>query len=50
MKINIPIVVRLVGTNQEEGKRLLEASNFTSAETLAQAAQLAVDLAREKQL
>jgi len=47
MKIDIPLVVRLVGTNQEQGLRLLQQTNFTAAETLYQAAQLAVEHAKE---
>ena len=49
MKIKIPMVVRLIGTNQEEGRRLLEKANFSAAETLIQAAELAVNLAKEGQ-
>jgi succinyl-CoA synthetase, beta subunit len=49
IKLTIPMVVRLVGTNQEEGKRLLETAHFTPADTLVQAAQLAVSLAKEPQ-
>jgi succinyl-CoA synthetase beta subunit len=48
IKLTIPMVVRLVGTNQEEGKRLLESANFTPADTLVQAAELAVKLAKEQ--
>lgn len=35
----VPIVVRLVGTNAEEGLRLLADAKFTTSETLAGAAQ-----------
>lgn len=42
---DIPKVVRLVGTNEEEGRQLLEAANIpnmTTASTLSEAAQKAV--------
>jgi succinyl-CoA synthetase beta subunit len=44
----VPLVARLVGTNEEEGRAILEASryNLTTASTLASAAQLAVSAAR----
>jgi succinyl-CoA synthetase beta subunit len=41
----IPIVVRLVGTNQEEGERLLREARLPAAETLADAACQAVQMA-----
>ena len=49
VKIKVPLVVRLIGTNQEEGQRILHDAKFASAETLVQAAQMAVALAKEKQ-
>jgi len=44
LKTTIPIVIRLVGTNQEEGRRLIESSglSFIAENDLAQAAQKAV--------
>ncbi len=44
----VPMVVRLVGTNEEEGRRLLEGSDYRmiTATTLAEAAQKAVAAAR----
>jgi succinyl-CoA synthetase beta subunit len=50
MSISLPIVVRLDGTNAEEGRRLLtEAAqpNLRVAPTMLEAAQLAVESARE---
>ena len=38
----VPMVIRLVGTNAEEGRRLLAEANMITAETLADAAQKAV--------
>jgi succinyl-CoA synthetase beta subunit len=42
VKPNIPMVVRLVGTNAEEGRKLLADANMITAETLADAAKKAV--------
>jgi succinyl-CoA synthetase beta subunit len=44
----VPLVARLVGTNEEEGRAMLEASayNLITANTLASAAQLAVSAAQ----
>jgi succinyl-CoA synthetase beta subunit len=46
----VPIVVRLDGTNAEEGRRILAEANhprIVSAATMLQAAERAADLARE---
>jgi succinyl-CoA synthetase beta subunit len=48
MKPDVPMVVRLVGTNAEEGRKILEAANLPAAATLDEAAQLAVKLANER--
>ena len=47
MEVKVPIVVRMKGTNYEEGKRLLEESGLpiNVAETMAQGAEMAVKLA-----
>jgi len=47
VKVNIPIVVRMEGTNVEEGKRMLEESglNFISADDMWDGAKKAVELA-----
>jgi succinyl-CoA synthetase beta subunit len=42
VKPTIPMVVRLVGTNAEEGRRLLADAKMITAETLVDAAQKAV--------
>lgn len=45
IKVTLPMVVRLVGTNEEEGRRLIDEANIpnmVSAATLADAAQKAV--------
>jgi len=42
----VPMVARLVGTNEEEGRALLASANMMTAVTLAEAAQKAVAAAR----
>ncbi len=49
-KGNIPMVARLVGTNEDEGYKLLAKANMIMATSLADAAQKAVALAVESQL
>ena len=44
--IPVPIIVRLQGTNAEEGRKLLENAKMITAETLADAAQKSVAAAR----
>ncbi|MCC6261072.1 MAG: ADP-forming succinate--CoA ligase subunit beta [Anaerolineales bacterium] len=47
VKPKIPMVVRLVGTNAEEGRKLLESANMITAETLADAAKKSVEAAKK---
>ncbi len=46
VKPDVPMVVRLVGTNAEEGRQLLADANMITAETLADAAKKAVAAAK----
>ena len=46
IKRQVPMVVRLVGTNEAEGQRILADANLIPAATLAEAAQKAVEIAR----
>jgi len=46
VKPKVPMVVRLVGTNAEEGLKLLADANMTTADTLLDAAEKIVTLAR----
>jgi succinyl-CoA synthetase beta subunit len=46
VKPTIPMVVRLVGTNAEEGRKLLVDANMITAETLADAARKSVAAAK----
>lgn len=48
IKTEVPIVIRLVGTNSEEGRKILEEAGLKSAETLAEAAQKVVSVAKER--
>ena len=43
----VPMVARLVGTNEEEGRRILSEANMATARSLAEAAQRAVALAQQ---
>jgi succinyl-CoA synthetase beta subunit len=46
VKPRIPMVIRLVGTNADEGRQLLAQANMITASTLADAAQKAVAAAK----
>jgi succinyl-CoA synthetase beta subunit len=46
IKPKVPMVIRLVGTNAEEGARLLQNAKSITAETLADAAQKVVVAAK----
>lgn len=48
IKPRVPIVVRLAGTNAEEGRKLLADAKMITAETLADAAKKAVEAAKGK--
>jgi succinyl-CoA synthetase beta subunit len=41
----IPLVIRLTGTNEEEGRRILAAAGMTPVETMDDGARMAVELA-----
>ena len=45
MDINVPIVVRLTGTNEAEGRALLAETDLHPAETMDEAVQKAIELA-----
>jgi succinyl-CoA synthetase beta subunit len=48
VKTDIPMVIRLVGTNAEEGRKLLSDAEMITAETLADAAEKAVAAAKSE--
>ncbi len=45
--ITLPIVVRLTGTNEEEARKILAGTEFVSADTMDEAVEKAVELARQ---
>jgi succinyl-CoA synthetase beta subunit len=47
-KPKVPMVVRLVGTNAEEGRKLLADAKMITAETLVDAAKKAVAATKGK--
>lgn len=44
MKVEVPIVVRLSGTNSREGLEILKAANLMTVETMGEAARKAISL------
>lgn len=46
VRVEVPIVVRLAGTNEEEGRRLLADADIETASSLIEAAQRAVEAAK----
>lgn len=47
IKPKIPVIVRLVGTNKEEGMKLLEGTDLLVADSLYSAAKRAIEVAQE---
>ena len=49
LKVEVPVVIRMEGTNVEQGRQMLRESglNFTTAETMDEAARHVVTLARD---
>jgi succinyl-CoA synthetase beta subunit len=45
--IKKPMVIRLVGTNEQEGKRILTDAGIHVLESMEEAAQLAVEVSRQ---
>lgn len=50
MQTDIPFVIRLVGTNQAEGRKILSEAHIQTARTLQQAAEKAVAHCHERQV
>ena len=48
IKTDIPVVVRLTGTNEREGLRLLEGTKFHIASSMRDAINMAIELAGNK--
>jgi succinyl-CoA synthetase beta subunit len=47
IKTRVPMVARIVGTNAEEGRKILASANMITAETLEEGAQKAVAAAKQ---
>lgn len=48
IKTEIPIVIRLTGTNEKEGRDLLKGTKFHLAETMGDAGRMAVELVNQQ--
>ncbi len=46
VNVSIPMVARIVGTNQEEGNRILAEAHIATAGSFAEAVQKAVEMAK----
>ena len=46
IKTDIPIVIRLTGTNEKEGRELLKGTHFHVANTMGEAGRMAVELVK----
>ena len=46
IRTEVPIVIRLTGTNEKEGRALLQGTHFHVAETMGDATQMAVKLSK----
>ena len=46
IKTDMPIVIRLTGTNETEGRELLKGTKFHVATTMSEAGHMAVDLCK----
>ncbi|MDD4631061.1 MAG: ADP-forming succinate--CoA ligase subunit beta [Proteiniphilum sp.] len=49
IRTNIPIVIRLTGTNEKQGRAMLQGSHFHVAETMSDATRKAVELTKQYQ-
>lgn len=48
VKTKVPMVARIVGTNAEEGRRILASANMQTASSLEEGAKLAVEIVKGK--
>jgi succinyl-CoA synthetase beta subunit len=46
VEVNVPMVIRLVGTNQEEGRQILSEAGITTVDTMTEAARGVVAVSR----
>jgi succinyl-CoA synthetase beta subunit len=47
IKLEVPLVVRLVGTNQKEGREILAEAGITTVNTMNEAAERVVAAAKQ---
>ena len=45
MNVSVPIVIRLTGTNEEQGKKILEEVQLATASTMDDGVKKAIELA-----
>ena len=46
LKTDIPVIVRLTGTNEKEGRQMLQGTRFKVAETMSEATHMAVEASK----
>lgn len=46
LKTDIPVIVRLTGTNEKEGREMLQGTRFKVAETMGEATRMAVEASK----
>lgn len=46
VEVNVPMVIRLVGTNQDEGRKILSDAGITTVDTMTEAARGVVEASR----
>lgn len=46
LKTDIPVIVRLTGTNEKEGREMLQSTRFKVAETMGEATRMAVEASK----
>ncbi|HBT86566.1 MAG: ADP-forming succinate--CoA ligase subunit beta [Fermentimonas sp.] len=49
IRTNVPVVIRLTGTNEKEGRALLKNTDLHVAKTMSKATRIAVELAEQQQ-
>jgi succinyl-CoA synthetase beta subunit len=48
LDLHVPVAIRLAGTNEEEGRKILEGSDFTSASDLVAATKAVMEQIEEQ--
>lgn len=48
VKTDVPMVARIVGTNAEEGRKILAGANMKTADSLEEGAKMAVEIAKSR--